>query len=133
VVAVGTSLPELATSVVAAARGHADISVGNVVGSNLFNILLVQGVVSTIEPVPAPSTLSLWMDMPIMTALPALLLILIMLPPRHSLVRHEGILLLAVYTTYIAVGAVVGVFSTASGEAAGWLELLRGFGPMAGY
>jgi len=108
VVAVGTSLPEMATSTLAAARGHADISVGNIVGSNLFNILLVQGTVSTIMPVPVPSAWALWFDLPVMTALPCLLLLLILLPPRHSLVRHEGLLLLAVYTAYIVVGAVAG-------------------------
>jgi cation:H+ antiporter len=130
VVAVGTSLPELATSAVAAARGHADISVGNVVGSNLFNILLVQGVVSTITPIPVPSRLSLWLDLPVMTALPILLLVLIMLPPRRNLVRHEGVLLLAIYAAYLTAGAVVGTFYPASGEAAGWMDLLRGFGPV---
>ncbi len=131
VVAVGTSLPELATSAVAAARGHADISVGNVVGSNLFNILLVQGMVSTITPIPVPSRLSLWLDLPVMTALPILLLVLILLPPRHNLVRHEGMLLLAIYVAYIVAGAMVGTFYHPSGEAAGWMQLLRGFGPMA--
>ncbi len=108
VVAVGTSLPEMATSTLAAARGHADISVGNIVGSNLFNILLVQGTVSTIMPVPVPSAWALWFDLPLMTALPCLLMLLILLPPRNSLVRHEGLLLLAVYTAYIVVGAVAG-------------------------
>lgn len=52
VVAVGTSLPELVTSVVAALRGHLDISVGNLLGSNLFNTLLVGGSLATIAPVP---------------------------------------------------------------------------------
>jgi cation:H+ antiporter len=133
VVAVGTSLPELATSAVAAARGHADISVGNVVGSNLFNILLVQGAVSTITPIPVPSRLSLWLDLPVMTALPVLLLVLILLPPRHSLVRHEGLLLLAIYAAFIITGAVVGTFFPATGEAAGWTELLRGFAPAVNF
>lgn len=52
VVAVGTSLPELATSVIAARRGHADIAVGNVVGSNVFNILISLGLAAVVAPVP---------------------------------------------------------------------------------
>lgn len=51
VVAIGTSLPELATSLVAARRGHADIAVGNVIGSNLFNVLLVLGATAAIHPI----------------------------------------------------------------------------------
>ncbi len=54
VVAIATSLPELATSLMAARRGQVDIAVGNVVGSNLFNILLVLGVTATITPTPVP-------------------------------------------------------------------------------
>ncbi len=52
VVAVGTSLPELATSVIAARRGNADIAVGNVVGSNIFNVLFVLGISAVIQPLP---------------------------------------------------------------------------------
>ncbi|MBE7447962.1 MAG: calcium/sodium antiporter [Kofleriaceae bacterium] len=54
IVAVGTSLPELATSLIAAARGHADIAVGNVVGSNIFNILLIGGASAMTAPIVAP-------------------------------------------------------------------------------
>ncbi len=54
VVAVGTSLPELATSLVAASRGHSDIAVGNVVGSNLFNIVLCLGLAAVIAPLRSP-------------------------------------------------------------------------------
>ncbi|MEN8212093.1 MAG: sodium:calcium antiporter, partial [Thermodesulfobacteriota bacterium] len=57
VVALGTSLPELATSAVAAARGESEISVGNVVGSNLFNICLVMGVVGIFNPMPVDDNL----------------------------------------------------------------------------
>ncbi|MCA9641598.1 MAG: calcium/sodium antiporter, partial [Myxococcales bacterium] len=52
IVAVGTSLPELAASLVAALRGHSELAVGNVVGSNLFNILLILGVTSLVRPIP---------------------------------------------------------------------------------
>ncbi|WDP88272.1 MAG: calcium/sodium antiporter [Desulfobacter sp.] len=65
VVALGTSLPELATSVVAAARGESDISVGNVVGSNLFNICLVMGVVGLFNPMTVDAGLH-WFEFPFM-------------------------------------------------------------------
>lgn len=65
VVALGTSLPELATSVVAAARGESDISVGNVVGSNLFNICLVMGVVGLFNPMQVEPGLH-WFEFPFM-------------------------------------------------------------------
>ena len=65
VVALGTSLPELATSVVAASRGESDISVGNVVGSNLFNICLVMGVVGMFNPMVVESSLH-WFEFPFM-------------------------------------------------------------------
>lgn len=57
VVAIGTSLPELASSLVAALRGQTDIAVGNVVGSNLFNILLILGLTSTLKPLPVSSAM----------------------------------------------------------------------------
>ena len=60
VIAVGTSLPELATSMVASIRKEADISVGNIVGSNIFNILAVLGVAATIQPILVTPTLSDW-------------------------------------------------------------------------
>lgn len=65
VVALGTSLPELATSVVAASRGQSDISVGNVVGSNLFNICLVMGVVGLFNPMSVSASLH-WFEFPFM-------------------------------------------------------------------
>jgi cation:H+ antiporter len=51
IVAIGTSLPELAASIVAALRGHAEIAVGNIIGSNIFNVLLILGAASTIHPI----------------------------------------------------------------------------------
>ncbi len=63
-VAIGTSLPELATSVVAAVRRHGDVAVGNVVGSNLFNILGIMGVTAMVRPIPVPDqflTFDLWL------------------------------------------------------------------------
>jgi cation:H+ antiporter len=56
VIALGTSLPELVTSAVAAKKGNSDIALGNIVGSNIFNVLLVLGATATINPVPVPFT-----------------------------------------------------------------------------
>mgnify|MGYP003295735490 CR=1 FL=1 len=56
IVALGTSLPELVTSVIAARKGNADIAIGNIVGSNIFNILFVIGLSAVITPVPYPET-----------------------------------------------------------------------------
>ena len=68
IVALGTSLPELATSAVAAAKGHSDISVGNVVGSNIFNICLVMGIVGIFNPSKVNKSL-LYFEIPFMVFL----------------------------------------------------------------
>ncbi len=68
IVALGTSLPELATSAVAAAKGHSDISVGNVVGSNIFNICLVMGIVGILNPTEVNKSL-LYFEIPFMVFL----------------------------------------------------------------
>ncbi|TGD71131.1 calcium/sodium antiporter [Mangrovimicrobium sediminis] len=96
VVAVGTSLPELATSTVAALRGQGDIAVGNVVGSNIFNILGILGITATIQP-PHPAGIET-LDLGIMCALAILLPITLWL--RRSLRRIEGALLLTAFVTY---------------------------------
>ena len=100
IVAVGTSLPELATSVVAGIRGERDIAVGNVVGSNIFNILAVLGVAAVISgrvPVPAPA---LRLDFPLMVAAALACLPIFFTGARIS--RWEGALFLACYAAYIA-------------------------------
>ncbi|MDZ4781701.1 MAG: calcium/sodium antiporter [Planctomycetia bacterium] len=92
IVALGTSLPELATSVVAARRGDADIVVGNVIGSNIFNLLLILALVAVIHPVPVEAR-SLYIDLPVMIAF-AVALVPIML--RGMVVsRNEGLFLVA--------------------------------------
>ncbi len=92
VVAIGTSLPELATSLVAARRGDADIAVGNVIGSNIFNMLLILALVAIIQPVPV-SPQSIRVDLPIMIAF-VVVLVPIML--RGMVISHrEGYFLLA--------------------------------------
>ncbi len=101
VVAFGTSLPELAATLVAARRSEHDIAVGNVVGSNLFNLLGVLGLPGVIAPGPCEE--NLWrFDAPAMIGVTGLLWILARLfPPRGRLSRGQGALLVACYALYI--------------------------------
>ena len=87
VVALGTSLPELATSIIAAARKESEIVVGNVIGSCIFNILLVMGVVGLIKPISTPE-MSIIVDMAVMLGLTILLLPMLYTGRRLS--RIEG-------------------------------------------
>jgi cation:H+ antiporter len=98
-VAVGTSLPELATSVVAALRGHADVAVGNVVGSNIFNILGIIGVTALVRPIGVAAQmagLDVWVMVGVSLALTPLLLI------RGRIGRTAGLISLALYAGYLA-------------------------------
>jgi cation:H+ antiporter len=99
IVAAGTSLPEVATSVMAAIRGERDIAVGNVVGSNIFNILAVLGVSASIAPsdlLVAPAMLAF--DMPIMLAVAVACLPVFF--TGNLISRWEGIMFLALYVAY---------------------------------
>ena len=98
VIAVGTSLPELATSMVAATRKESDISVGNVIGSNIFNILAVLGVAALVRPLPVNSA-SLRVDMPVMLFFSIFLIP--MITWKFVLTRIQGLLLLVWYAAYI--------------------------------
>lgn len=99
VVAIGTSLPELATSVTASLRGESDIAVGNVVGSNIFNILVVLGLSSAVSPSGiAVSPAAISFDIPIMLAVAVLCLPICFTGNKIS--RKEGGLLLAYYLLY---------------------------------
>jgi len=102
VVAVGTSLPELASSVIAARRNEHDIALGNVLGSNLFNTLAVVGLAGAIEPM-AVERISLLREFPVMSALTLSLFAFGWASGRHGVItRAEGALLLLVYVGYIA-------------------------------
>jgi len=102
IVAFGTSLPELATSVVAAMRGEMDISIGNLVGSNVFNIMSVLGVASLVRPIPIPGGFfasGLWIDYLVMlftSFLPWLLM-----RKTFTVDRKGGLLLLVCYLVYL--------------------------------
>ena len=98
IVAVGTSLPELATSLVAALRRQSDIAIGNVVGSNIFNILGILGATAIIAPIPVAARF-LAFDLPVM--LVASLLLAGLLLFRWSLGRPVGLLMLVAYAAYV--------------------------------
>ncbi|HHT9129407.1 MAG TPA: calcium/sodium antiporter [Candidatus Brocadiaceae bacterium] len=98
VIAVGTSLPELATSMVAAIRKESDISMGNVIGSNVFNILAVLGTAAIIQPLQI-NPASLRIDMPVMLFFSMVLIP--MITWKFVLTRGQGIFLLFGYSVYI--------------------------------
>ena len=98
IVAVGTSLPELAASVVAALRGQSSLAIGNVVGSNIFNVLLILGGASMVSPISA-SVASLKVDLAVMVLLSVLATA--MMTKRRLLSRSEGGLLVAAYGAFL--------------------------------
>ncbi len=106
VVALGTSLPELLTSAVAAVKGHADISLGNIVGSNIFNILLVLGATAVISPFPiSPDPYLARVGLPLMLGLA-----LVLFPfsiSGNKISRFEGLLLFLSYCVYIALAVIM--------------------------
>lgn len=97
-VAVGTSLPELATSVVAARRGEQEIAIGNVVGSNIFNVLCILGVSGLLSPFKVNNDALLY-DGPIMLAVSLLLGVLMR---KGTLTKRDGSILLAAYGVFLA-------------------------------
>lgn len=104
-VAVGTSLPELVTSVIASRRGQSDIAVGNVVGSNIFNLLFILSTTALICPVPIPA--GGVTDVLVMTGL-GLVLFPLAVSDRFRIVRWEGTALIALYAIYIGWRAGIG-------------------------
>ena len=107
IVAVGTSLPELASSIAAARRGENDLAVGNVIGSNIFNTLVVVGLASVIAPIQAADPEVMSRDVPIMSAL-TLFLFLICIPVKKKygkrvsgFGRIGGALFLSLYVAYL--------------------------------
>jgi cation:H+ antiporter len=99
IVAIGTSLPELASSVMAAYRGHADIAIGNVLGSNIYNVLCVLGITSIITPLPTAAPTLMWLDIPVMIGF-ALVLVPMMLMGL-KITRWNGAFLLGAYALYV--------------------------------
>lgn len=104
IVAFGTSLPELAASISAARSGHTDICAGNIVGSNLFNILLVGGGVATMVPIPVDVSLFKF-EFPAVLGLTVLLLWFF--KTGHTVSRREGVILIFLYAAILSVSAVL--------------------------
>ena len=107
-VALGTSLPELVTAVTSLIKGHSDLSLGNIVGANVFNLVLVSGMSVTLAPftIPQSNTLfgvnsSLVLDLPVMLVVMLILTLPALL--KGKLNRAQGILLLAVYAAFCVV------------------------------
>lgn len=100
IVALGTSLPELVTSGVAAQKKNADIAVGNVVGSNIANIFLVLGVSAVVSPLAMP--VSIGADIAVLLVASALLFVFMFTGGKHKLDRWEGIVFICSYTVYMA-------------------------------
>ena len=100
IVAIGTSLPELATSAVAAYKKQSDIAIGNVVGSNIFNIFFILGFSALIRPLPFSKTSDI--DI-IMTIFSSLILFLIMfIGKKHTVERWQGVIMILIYIGYVA-------------------------------
>lgn len=97
-VAFGTSLPELATAIVAGIRNHTDVTLGNVIGSNIFNILLIIGVLAMITPFQVPAEVMSF-DIWVMAAV-SVLMVPVMLSNRR-IGRIEGVIFLALYVVFI--------------------------------
>ncbi len=100
VVAIGTSMPELATSIIAARRWNPDIAIWNVVGSNIMNILVILWTSAIITPLPFLYTS--YIDLMVAIFAPILLLLLSFIWTRNSIWRKEGVLLLITYISYVA-------------------------------
>ena len=104
-VALGTSLPELVTAITALLKGHGALSLGNIIGANLFNLVFVSGIATVINPFPVPSEstfmghpTSLVVDIPVMLAVMAILVIPTLI--RQKLSRVQGISLLCIYAAF---------------------------------
>jgi cation:H+ antiporter len=99
VVAIGTSLPELATAVVAAARKHSDVALGNIIGANIYNLLAIMGLVASVTPVTVPPQIlkfDLWFMLAVTTALLFIALV------RHRLDRSAAAMFLIAFAGYTA-------------------------------
>ena len=106
-IALGTSLPELVTAISSLIKGHASLSLGNILGANLFNLVLVSGMAITIKPFAVPAdkliggmNAALVVDIPMMVSVMALMLVPAFITKK--LKRWQGILLLVMYVSYIA-------------------------------
>jgi cation:H+ antiporter len=113
IVALGTSLPELVTAITALLKGHGALSLGNIIGANLFNLVLVSGAAITLNPfnVPVSSYVnginsSLVIDIPVMFAVMLILTVPTLI--KEKLSRWQGILMLGIYVAFVGLSFVIG-------------------------
>lgn len=99
IVALGTSLPELATSAVAAMKKNSDIALGNIIGSNIFNIFMILGLSATIKPLSVYKGMNIDLALGLISGL--LVLIFVYTNKQHKIKRWEGGLLLFIYISYL--------------------------------
>ncbi len=101
ILAIGTSLPELVTSVTAAIKGNSDIAIGNIIGSNIFNILLIIGVSAVINPIKYNVTYNF--DFSVLLISTIILAIFPFIPPKEKMSRANGIIYVLMYIMYLMV------------------------------
>lgn len=99
ILAIGTSLPELVTSVTAAIKENSDIAIGNIIGSNIFNILLILGVASVIKPITFNSSYN--MDLSILCISMVILALFPIIPPKNKMSRANGLIYVLMYGAYM--------------------------------
>ena len=99
-IAVGTSIPELTTSAIAAFRKHTDISIGNIIGSNIFNLGFVLGITSMVKPLEV-NPLILSFDIYWLFGIALILMGMLFIPPRLILSRWKGLVMLSIYLIYL--------------------------------
>ena len=99
IVSVGTSLPELITSITAALKGDPDMAIGNIVGSNIFNIFWILGVSALIAPIAIPTFAII--DLTILLGATFLLFLFMFIGRKHELERHQGIIFILLYICYV--------------------------------
>ncbi len=112
IVALCTSLPELVTAITALAKGHGALSLGNIIGANIFNLVLVSGAAVTLSPFPVPEgsklfgyNTSLIMEIPLMVAVMALMTLPALL--KKKLYRWQGATLLLIYAAFVTVQVLI--------------------------
>lgn len=101
ILAIGTSLPELVTSVTAAIKGNSDIAIGNIIGSNIFNILLIIGVSAIIKPIIYNVTYNF--DLIILLVSTIILALFPIIPPKNKMSRANGVIYFLMYVVYLVV------------------------------
>ena len=101
ILAIGTSLPELVTSVTAAIKGNSDIAIGNIIGSNIFNMLLIIGVSAVIKPISFNTSYNL--DLSILFISTLILALFPVIPPKDKMSRMNGLVYFVMYVAYLGI------------------------------